>query len=90
LHELVANAMEHGNQFNSDKKVAINLTLALQFIAAEVEDEGEGFNWCEKLNKPLNIEGFSDRGRGIPLTNLLARDIFYNPEGNKATLVIEQ
>ncbi len=90
LHELVANAMEHGNQLDPDKKVTVNLTLAPLFVAAQVADEGEGFNWCEKLNKPLNIEDFSERGRGIPLTNLLARNIFYNPAGNRATLVIEQ
>ena len=90
LHELIANAIEHGNQFNFDKKVAINLTLTQQYIAAEVEDEGEGFNWCEKLNKPLNIENFSERGRGIPLSNLLSRNLFYNPKGNRAILVIEK
>ena len=89
LHELVANAMEHGNQFDPDKKVAISLTLAPQYIAAEVEDEGEGFNWSEKINKHLNIEDFSERGRGIPLTGLLSRNLFYNSEGNKATLVME-
>jgi len=90
LHELVTNAMEHGNQFDPDKKVTINLTLTPQFVAAQVEDEGEGFNWCEKINKPLNIEDITERGRGIPLTNLLVRNLFYNTAGNRATLVIEQ
>ena len=89
MHELVANAMEHGNQFEPNKEVAINITLAPQFIAAEVEDEGEGFNWCEKINKPLDIEDFTERGRGIPLLCLLSCNLFYNAKGNRATMVIE-
>ena len=90
LHELIVNAIEHGNKFDLEKKVAVNLILAPKFIVAEVEDEGEGFNWCEKINKPINIENYSERGRGIPLISLLFCDLFYNPEGNRATLVIEQ
>ncbi len=89
FHEVVVNAIEHGNKFDPNKKISIDLTITSEYVLAEVEDEGEGFNWCEKIDQPIDMEGDSDRGRGIPMTRMLSGNLFYNDKGNKVTLVVE-
>ncbi len=89
LHEIVVNAIEHGNKFDSAKTVKIDITVNPHYVLFEVADEGEGFNWCEKLDKPVNMETYSERGRGIALTGLMAGNLYYNQKGNKATLLVQ-
>jgi len=89
VHELVVNAIEHGNKFDLNKKVKINLTITPDYVLVEVGDEGEGFNWCEQINKPCIVEDLGERGRGISLARELSSDLYYNIEGNKATLLFE-
>lgn len=89
FHEVVINAIEHGNKFDPNKKVYIDLTVTPEYVLAEVEDEGEGFDWCEKIGKPIDMGVGSDRGRGIPITRMLSGNLFYNDKGNKVTLVVE-
>lgn len=88
LKELVVNAMEHGNKMDPKKMVSVHIKVMYQYIQVVVEDEGEGFNWQEKLNGSFDLEGHQERGRGIPMTQLLAQDLYYNREGNQATLVM--
>ena len=89
LHELMVNAIEHGNKFDKNKMVTLSLTLTHNYILAKVEDEGEGFNWCEKINKPVSLDDSSDRGRGVSLTCTLAGgNLYYNKKGNKAILLV--
>ncbi len=89
LHEIIANAIEHGNKLDPDKKVLIDLTITPQYVLAEVEDEGEGFNWQDKIDMTMDLEIFSVRGRGIPVIRLLAGHLYYNQQGNRATLLLE-
>ncbi len=90
LHELIVNAMEHGNHLDDRKKVTVELILRSDFILITVEDEGDGFEWSRKIDKPLSMESYTDRGRGISMTRMLAWNLFYNPKGNKAYLLLEQ
>jgi len=89
LHELVSNAVEHGNRLDPEKKVAVTITATDSYLCAAVEDEGEGFNWKEKVKNPLELEGRRERGRGIPMMQMCARALFYNEKGNRALLVID-
>jgi len=88
LHELICNAMEHGNGFDPDKKVGINIILEENYILAQVEDEGEGFDWWNNIERPLEIEDLTERGRGISLISMLSGELFYNNKGNRATLLL--
>ena len=88
LHELVVNAMEHGNKFDPNKKVSVDLTVTPAYVLAEVEDEGPGFNWYEKIDQPINVSDFTERGRGIPLTQMLGAYLYYNQRGNRAILLV--
>ncbi len=89
LHELVVNAIEHGNKFDYNKKVTVDLTITPGYFLAEVGDEGEGFDWCAKVDKSLDMNSYSERGRGIPMSRMLSGNLFYNHKGNKATLLVE-
>lgn len=88
LYELVANAMEHGNKMDSTKRVYIEITVLEEYIQASVEDEGEGFDWLEKVDRPMELEGHTERGRGIAMTELLSDSLLYNMRGTKATCIV--
>ena len=89
LHKVASNAMEHGNMLNREKTVSVEIVITDRFALAHIEDRGEGFNWREYMNRPLELEGMSERGRGIALTRECCDRFFYNDKGNRATLVIE-
>ena len=88
VHELVANAVEHGNRYDIQKKVRVELTLDPEYVLLEIEDEGDGFEWCRVIGQPLEKNDFSERGRGVKLVNLMADGLFYNSRGNRATLLV--
>lgn len=86
LHEIIVNAAEHGNQMQAEKMVIIDLKIDDHLIAAEVRDQGPGFEWQEKLKLDFDISGDSERGRGIMMTARGCDDFYYNQKGNKAYL----
>lgn len=88
LNEMVANAIEHGNRFDPEKNVAVEMTLMDGYILATVRDEGEGFNWREKIHRPLELAGNEERGRGIAMTLICCEKLFYNNKGNRVTLML--
>lgn len=88
--ELVINAMEHGNGMNPKKRVEVELALMAGYIRLIVEDEGEGFDWRKKIEEPLDLEGHSDRGRGIAMTQLFCDYLYYNEKGNQTTCLIKR
>lgn len=90
LHELVVNAMEHGNKKEKNKKVIIDLYIDDNYLYAEVEDEGEGFNWQKLFERKFDLSANSDRGRGIMMTLEVCDEFFYNEKGNKAYIFILQ
>ncbi len=87
LHELAANAMEHGNGLNPEKKVFVELAVTDQFIAASVEDQGDGFNWQDFVGNPIEFQLNQERGRGIALTRLYCDRLYFNEKGNKVVAV---
>mgnify|MGYP006296042549 CR=1 FL=1 len=87
LHELVVNAMEHGNKASKKKKINVELLINENYIYAIVKDEGLGFNWKEKISNDFNLEKNNDRGRGIMMTLAGCDEFFYNKVGNKAYLM---
>lgn len=88
LHELVSNAIEHGNRFDPNKGVSLELVRTEHSIQACIEDQGEGFNWQEYSDKPLELDGIKERGRGIALVRICCKHLFYNDKGNRATFFI--
>ena len=90
FQEIVTNAIEHGNNFDTSKQVEIEIEVTKTYIKAIITDEGEGFAWQKKIKQKLDIESEfesgSERGRGIKITNKLYDAIWYNEKGNQAYL----
>ena len=88
LEEAVINAIKHGNELDSTKKVAIEFTIGDDRIIVCVADEGEGFDaddvpdpWAEE-----NLE--ADSGRGLALMRAYMDEVRYNEKGNQVTMTM--
>ncbi len=87
LAEAITNAMEHGNHWDEDKAVEVEVELERDQLRATVRDQGPGFNHRRTLNPTINDHLLSERGRGIFLTNAIMDEVTYNQDGNQVTLV---
>ena len=96
FHEMLINALEHGNKFDESKKIEIRVILNDKFIQLSVKDEGEGFNWMqvkeEKAGTILDIQDeVATRGRGLGF--MMARTVsdyfYYNYKGNQVNFIKE-
>jgi len=85
FHELLNNAIEHGNKMDYQKKVYINLTIYENSVIFSIEDQGNGFDWHTRMQEELDVNSFSERGRGIIMTKLMCDEIKYNKIGNIVT-----
>lgn len=83
-HELVVNAIEHGNCFDEEKYVWVQFSSK----GVVVEDEGVGFNWRARARKELDLNADSERGRGIAMVQLLVGDLVYNKKGNRVSVIL--
>lgn len=87
LHEITVNAIEHGNGFQTEKRVWIELKILKGHVFVAIEDEGDGFDWRKRILVPLDLLGEQERGRGLALTQLFSKEFFYNEKGNRALLL---
>ncbi|MGM0369672.1 MAG: MASE3 domain-containing protein [Bacillota bacterium] len=86
FQELCINAIEHGNKFGEDKQVSISLLISNSHLELTIQDEGQGFDWKSALEtETLDLDGSSERGRGVIIANMIGDNITYNPPGNKVT-----
>ena len=90
LHEIAANAIEHGNKFSEEKNVSISIIhVKEKYLMAVIEDEGEGFDWQQKLRNEIELSGEKERGRGVLMTDMICDKIYYNYTGNKVIAIIK-
>jgi len=87
LHEMAANAIEHGNQFKEDKQVKVEVVVRPDYLRVAVEDEGDGFDCNSCVQQEIELEEFTDRGQGIFLTKKAVDEIHYNCQGNRVNLI---
>lgn len=88
FHELLANAIEHGNAFAEDKKVFVSLKATRRYLHITVEDQGDGFNWQKNIDRPLDIMDYGERSRGIIMTCLALNMVGYNQRGNAVSFLV--
>lgn len=89
--EAVNNAIEHGNKFDTDKKVSFELIACEKAIEVIVKDEGNGFDPNAVAN-PLDEENiFKPSGRGIFIIKELSdrTSIISTPEGTTINFVFD-
>lgn len=67
VRECMVNAVVHGNRYNKNKKVHLEIEYTREFLAVTIGDEGEGFD-ISSLPDPLAPENLlRQSGRGILL-----------------------
>jgi sigma-B regulation protein RsbU (phosphoserine phosphatase) len=87
LEEAIINAIKHGNQLDTTKKVDVDFTIGENKVEISVADEGEGFD-PESVPDPRmeeNIEAHS--GRGLLLMRAYMDSVNFNEKGNRVTMV---
>jgi serine/threonine-protein kinase RsbW len=91
VRESVANAVEHGNQYDPNKAVDVTFVLSSENLHVSVRDRGEGFdpaNLPDPLD-PLNL--LNPAGRGILYMRTFMDQIDYqlHPEGGMVVTMIK-
>ena len=94
FHEMLINALEHGNDFDESKKIKVTVKLKDDFVQISVKDEGEGFNWMQvKEEKSGTIFDIQDdvaargRGLGFMMARTVSDYLYYNYEGNEVIFI---
>lgn len=86
LDEAVNNAMEHGNRWDPEKKISVNIIKSPQCIKVTISDEGEGFKFpLESAKRKPSV--LSERGRGIQIIRYLCAAEWHN-NGSAIDLLI--
>jgi serine/threonine-protein kinase RsbW len=87
VREAVANAIQHGNRLEADKRVEIDLELTDAELVVRVRDEGEGFD-PGTLIDPLAPENrLRPNGRGIFYMQKFMDEIDYDFQPGRGTEV---
>ncbi|MCP4398293.1 MAG: response regulator [bacterium] len=87
IDEAVTNAIKHGNKFQEDKKVYIEISIDNGRIKMVVADEGEGFD-VSKVPDPTDPMNFlKPSGRGILFMSIGMDEVRYNEKGTILTLI---
>jgi len=82
LEEALVNAIKHGNQFDSNKKVRIAYTIKPERFDIHITDEGCGFNPTE-VPDPTAVENLERPcGRGLMLMRYYMNEVYFSPSGN--------
>jgi serine/threonine-protein kinase RsbW len=84
VDEAVTNAMEHGNKWDSQKKVHLAIWVEEDNIHISIEDEGDGFDFSNHESEFTKGNKLSHRGRGISLIKK-----FCNPSWEKSGRLID-
>lgn len=86
LSEAVSNAIIHGNQCVSCKKVSVSISHTNNFLTIEVIDEGVGFN-VEMVKDPTLSENLKkESGRGIFLMKNICDDVLFLDDGRRVQI----
>lgn len=84
--EAVNNAIMHGNKYEIEKMVDVEISYNNEKLKIKISDEGKGFIPAEVPDPtiPENLEALN--GRGIFLMSKLADEIKYSKRGNSVTM----
>ena len=86
VDEAIANAIEHGNQSDSSKKVQIEYSVDVQEVRVRITDEGPGFD-PDSVPDPRLPENLDfPTGRGLLLMRESMSGIQFNSTGNQVEL----
>lgn len=87
IHEMLDNAIRHGNKSDSKKKVFLLYKVTMDKFIASVVDQGKGFNTSKLPNPHLPENKIKDHGRGLFLINQYMDEVEFNDSGNRIRVV---
>jgi serine/threonine-protein kinase RsbW len=87
LHEALTNAIRHGNQLDSGKKVTITVELTHQQATFTITDEGQGFDPSQICDPTEDEHLLHHCGRGLLLIRHYMDEVRYNERGNQVTMI---
>lgn len=90
VSEALVNAIVHGNQLDTLKKVFLNITYNDSFITVRVQDQGSGFDTSQIPDPTLDENLLSEHGRGLFIIKSLVDKYTLNTTttGTEVTLTI--
>ena len=87
MEEAVVNAIEHGNELDSAKRVHVVCRISEESAFIQVTDEGPGFN-PDAIPDPTDQDHLEcPGGRGVMLMRSFMTEVYFNEKGNRVTLV---
>jgi serine/threonine-protein kinase RsbW len=87
VHEVVTNAIVHGNRSNVHKKVIVTISRTADKLKILISDQGDGFD-PDCLLDPLSPQGLLEgSGRGIYLARTFMDEFCVQPDDAGGTTV---
>jgi serine/threonine-protein kinase RsbW len=87
LEEAIVNAIKHGNQLDSNKRVHIKYHISRDRFEIHIKDEGPGFN-PEEIPDPMSPENLErECGRGLLLMKHYMTEVQFHPPGNAVSMI---
>lgn len=87
IHEMLDNALRHGNKLDPEKKVFLLYKVKMDQFIISVVDQGEGFNYNNLPDPHLPENTIKDHGRGLFLVMQYMDEVEFNEKGNRVKVV---
>jgi len=93
LSELLQNAIKHGNESGSNKKVYMRVYLkGKDALNITIRDQGSGFNAYKTLQDEMSrqicdVQDLMECGRGLQIVKCLCDHMNFNRRGNRITVL---
>jgi serine/threonine-protein kinase RsbW len=84
--EAITNAIVHGNQLDTAKRVHVTCAVSPDLVRIEVEDEGLGFDPASVPDCTLEDRLDVPSGRGVMLMRSFMTTVCFNAKGNRVTM----
>lgn len=91
VSEAFTNALIHGNEFDSKKRIKISLDINEFSLRADIIDQG--INGLKKVSQPRQTDILADSGRGIGLMEHYVTDVQFeqtNDGGLKVSIMLKR
>lgn len=89
ISEAVINSIEHGNKYDSEKQVDIQINCMKGNICIVVNDEGDGFDYKLIEDPTLKNNIRKETGRGIHIMKSLCSKVEFRNQGKCVEIKID-
>ncbi len=89
FEESLINAIDHGNNNDSDKTVLVDIDINKDTLKIIIENEGDGFDYTLAMMKLTESQDniFQGYGRGIFLISLYTDSFYFENDGKRIVLI---